>query len=861
MNCGREEEKTSSFILGFLKPWITTSSPKSESNIDTKSKGKIYERECEFCGQVVPARIYELHKSYQCSDSKVKCSICGGSFPRNQISAHRFRKHSKQRPLRHVLKKRGYPPRSIRKGSSNSYGDSKLRASWNGRPIHGVVTSSKTSSIVTSPCGIGIGNEELGTVGSFVSPNTSESASVAENSVVDSARAKRWVEAIGNRLYLTPKALKLLDLKLKRARIYIHKRECERKHMQKQKNSNLSNVKPKTNPPKQTSPRQPLHISSSIPDLPSPPDRKKTPEIMKNMYGEAKQPQLPASDGVSRPPMRRPLTPPSPVEKFSETSKTMEAAPRLSPIISVTRYEKENGVVSERNKDGNGIGGLFHGLHAPPATPIGPEIDHEAGDARNGHGKSLEVQGHKARQTASWGNLEAYSFAPVRSPVLNFRDDGKCSVSGNSDDGDKERNGERERNIKRLSSDLDSDTNGGASGNGFYHKSRPTANWDKFEQVRRSATSNGKLNGCLPAASFPANPPANSLVNSPANSPVNSPARSKLKDSSKEKPVVTATDLKETVKDIETSGVHEDCREATEREHHVKVDETEKVEPSRILSESTELSGDQRDSENSEYERPLIEVETDLRRTFADDKFVQTKKCRRAMRYILQTFVIYRTDIGYVQGMSYLAAQLYRVIGTRQRAFVCFANLLCTKPLFRALFAQEDILNDKVLRRISLLRQLARYNAPKIDDHFGEDADTVFQGIFITWFIKMFSTVLGPGPSLDYVWDSYLTEGEVALYKAATALFILLHGKVLGEENIGGCLKVLQSRHYISQQELSERMDKVLLDANFRDDFRAMKREESSLVQELREDDEFDNYNNDEEDLLSDDEPTNEPAR
>ena len=49
------------------------------------------------------------------------------------------------------------------------------------------------------------------------------------------------------------------------------------------------------------------------------------------------------------------------------------------------------------------------------------------------------------------------------------------------------------------------------------------------------------------------------------------------------------------------------------------------------------------------------------------------------MKYILQTFVVYRPDIGYMQGMSYLAAQLLTTLTDPRHAFVAFANLLCTR--------------------------------------------------------------------------------------------------------------------------------------------------------------------------------------
>lgn len=46
------------------------------------------------------------------------------------------------------------------------------------------------------------------------------------------------------------------------------------------------------------------------------------------------------------------------------------------------------------------------------------------------------------------------------------------------------------------------------------------------------------------------------------------------------------------------------------------------------------------------------------------------------LRLLLETFVLLRPDIGYVQGMGYLAAMLLLYIDSDYEAFVCFTNLL-----------------------------------------------------------------------------------------------------------------------------------------------------------------------------------------
>ena len=48
----------------------------------------------------------------------------------------------------------------------------------------------------------------------------------------------------------------------------------------------------------------------------------------------------------------------------------------------------------------------------------------------------------------------------------------------------------------------------------------------------------------------------------------------------------------------------------------------------------------------------------------------------KALREVLQTFVCYRPDIGYIQGMTYLGASLLLYMDDEYEVFRCLANLL-----------------------------------------------------------------------------------------------------------------------------------------------------------------------------------------
>jgi len=106
----------------------------------------------------------------------------------------------------------------------------------------------------------------------------------------------------------------------------------------------------------------------------------------------------------------------------------------------------------------------------------------------------------------------------------------------------------------------------------------------------------------------------------------------------------------------------------------------------------------------------LQQIQLDLPRTFAKEATVQNKDFLEKMKYVLQMFVVFRPDIGFVQGMSYLAVQLLRIFKSKKAAFVCYANLLCSNGFFKSFFATADILNDQTEARVSLLKILLEHN-------------------------------------------------------------------------------------------------------------------------------------------------------
>jgi len=78
-----------------------------------------------------------------------------------------------------------------------------------------------------------------------------------------------------------------------------------------------------------------------------------------------------------------------------------------------------------------------------------------------------------------------------------------------------------------------------------------------------------------------------------------------------------------------------------------------------------------------DFKKNIKVVEEDLHRTYTDlGYFRYGKKLYQPLKNILAAFSVFRPDLGYVQGMSYIAGSLLLHTGEEFTAFKCFANMM-----------------------------------------------------------------------------------------------------------------------------------------------------------------------------------------
>ena len=75
---------------------------------------------------------------------------------------------------------------------------------------------------------------------------------------------------------------------------------------------------------------------------------------------------------------------------------------------------------------------------------------------------------------------------------------------------------------------------------------------------------------------------------------------------------------------------------------------------------------------------------------------------------------MYRPDIGYVQGMSYVAATFLLFMDNEYQSFVTFCNLMTKYPIM-PFYSFNDVLVRKIMQ---LYKQVFAYNLPELCEHF-----------------------------------------------------------------------------------------------------------------------------------------------
>ncbi|NWX96405.1 TBC14 protein, partial [Nothoprocta ornata] len=180
-----------------------------------------------------------------------------------------------------------------------------------------------------------------------------------------------------------------------------------------------------------------------------------------------------------------------------------------------------------------------------------------------------------------------------------------------------------------------------------------------------------------------------------------------------------------------------------------------------------EAEGEDAGFSAADREASLELIKLDISRTFPNlCIFQQGGPYHDMLHSILGAYTCYRPDVGYVQGMSFIAAVLILNLDTAD-AFIAFSNLL-NKPCQMAFFRVDHGL---MLTYFAAFEVFFEENLPKLFAHFKKNNLTP-DIYLIDWIFTLYSKSL-PLDLACRVWDVFCRDGEEFLFRTALGILKL----------------------------------------------------------------------------------------
>lgn len=168
-------------------------------------------------------------------------------------------------------------------------------------------------------------------------------------------------------------------------------------------------------------------------------------------------------------------------------------------------------------------------------------------------------------------------------------------------------------------------------------------------------------------------------------------------------------------------------------------------------------------------------ISIDLPRTFPDNIHFDSKKDR--LFNILCAYAHHNRDVGYCQGLNYIAGLLLIVTNDEEKSFWLLKHIVENiVPQYHS----HNMAN--LLRDLAVFRELVIRRVPAVNRHV-ENLGLPYAVIASKWFICIFAEVL-PVETVLRIWDCVFAEGYKIVFRAALAMFITHKSAILACEDI-----------------------------------------------------------------------------
>jgi len=155
-------------------------------------------------------------------------------------------------------------------------------------------------------------------------------------------------------------------------------------------------------------------------------------------------------------------------------------------------------------------------------------------------------------------------------------------------------------------------------------------------------------------------------------------------------------------------------------------------------------------------------IERDLERTFpSHDLFKRQSQGQNSLRHVLIAYACYDREIGYCQGMGFIAT-LFLMYCQEENAFWLLVAVLSDEGKYklRGSFSQDLWLTQQ---RCAQLENLVEQLLPRLYEHFQEEKVNPFL-YSSKWFMTIF-TYNFPFEAVVRIWDVFLNEGVKIIFR------------------------------------------------------------------------------------------------
>ncbi|XP_046706121.1 uncharacterized protein si:ch211-266k8.4 isoform X2 [Silurus meridionalis] len=152
---------------------------------------------------------------------------------------------------------------------------------------------------------------------------------------------------------------------------------------------------------------------------------------------------------------------------------------------------------------------------------------------------------------------------------------------------------------------------------------------------------------------------------------------------------------------------------------------------------------------------------------------------------VLTAYASYNPQIGYSQGMSYIAAVLLMLLG-EEDAFWALVVLL-EKPKYLSELFDSSL--KKIQHQALVFQQLLKHRKPQVYQHL-ENLGVSSVHFIMQWFLTLF-TSLPCWDSVLAIWDLFLLHGMVVVFRAGLTVLQLLESRLMSMTEEAAVLPVL----------------------------------------------------------------------